>query len=504
MQQSGELQVVLRSVDGGSGNSRARSELSRLLRLEDRIVGSIIDRAPIILLRDVPAQEAELARGGMTALGSQGITIDLDPEAVGLPKVNWPSPPRLSDLFPVQRTSSAEVDALHTKIAELEGRIAQLEAAVGVSAASAVPAAAAAPAPAAAPAAAPVATPAAPPVPAGPVDGVPALHGELNAPMAEVLDAIPFYETGDNGLLAGSGAAVVQEVTPIAGGGSGIEELEPLDLTDDIGPGEELQPLEALEPVEAPITLEPVDAPADEIQLEPLGDDGGDDELPAWSGRARDYKSDKQKKAAPKQDDDDELEPWTGRARDYKSESKRKAEPEDLPELDLADADDGPVVAPTIVPEPASAIDDGDDLDDLPDLLEPVVEPGKGVKRRKTGSAKKPSKKVAKKASKQVAKKGTSKKAAAAAAPAKKSTKKKAAGDAAYSVFLSKISSAAKKQAAIELLSEIKGIDEDAAAALCGKMIIPVAQGVTKDEAEDILGQFTAHKIQGRITKKRK
>ena len=88
---------------------------------------------------------------------------------------------------------------------------------------------------------------------------------------------------------------------------------------------------------------------------------------------------------------------------------------------------------------------------------------------------------------------------AVSSAPAKAASK---GGD--FSVFLSKIAGASKKQAAIELLSEIKGIDEDDAAALCNKMIIPVAQGVSKEEAEDILGQFAAHKIQGRITRKKK
>ena len=500
MQQSPDLQLVLRAVDGGSGNMEARSQLARVLRLEDRIVSSIIDRAPIVLLRDIPAEEARLAESGLRQLGGAGIAVEITPDATGLPKVNWPTQPKMSDLFPMARSVAPEVQALLDRVAHLEARVAELEAAVGLAATPSARPAPAAPAPRALP-----------PMPAGPLDAVPALAGELFWPTARVLHAIPFAETGDNGRAApprgAARAAIEQEVAPLAPShGGDLVELEPLDLPDEIGPGVELEPLEPLGADDAPIELEPVGGRAAAGRAKPAADE---DDLPAWTGRARDYKGEAGGKGgaaakpapkaapAPKSKDDDALPTWSGRARDYVSDRHKPVKDApavdaaddiaELPELDLS-ADDEPVVAPTIPPQRQLPRDE-----ELPEL-EPVLGES-GVKRkpeakkgeRKTGAIPRPPTGAGKKP---------------APAPAKKVAAAEASGD--FSVFLSKIAGNAKKQAAIELLCEIKGIDEDDAAALCEKMIIPVVQGVSKEKAEDILGQFAAHKIQGRITRKKK
>ncbi len=70
-----------------------------------------------------------------------------------------------------------------------------------------------------------------------------------------------------------------------------------------------------------------------------------------------------------------------------------------------------------------------------------------------------------------------------------------------YNVFLSKISDSAKRQKAAGLLSKVKGCSASEAKELATRLVIPLAKGVSKDQAEDVLGQFKKLKVFGRMTK---
>ncbi|MCI0341942.1 MAG: hypothetical protein L0216_12475 [Planctomycetales bacterium] len=533
----GGLHIVLTSVRDGSGNARARAELARIFSLDDRVAGQIIERAPIILIRDVPEEEVALSRGGLDALGGFGIEVSVTrtppPNA---PKVNWPARPRLPDLFPVTRAGGL-ASGEFTFTCPCCGEVFAVRR-LG----AAAPAPFAAAAPAAAPAAPAYAPTAAAPEP---VPALPALAAELYWGGAEEAEAIPLLEAGEDGIGKGPAASpaapakpsaapvrVVEEVAPVRSGGEELEELEPIDLGADLGGGEELAPI-------APPKSGPAAGkrPTGGIPKAPASKASEDEGPQPWTGRARDYQADAKGRepapAAAPSEDEDELQPWTGRARDYRAEkgaisappppTKPGASPpgkrptgaipkpapapppkprapdpgpegdlEELPEMDLSEPS-APLVAKTLVPT--------EEPEDLPELeplekpaaedeelpeLEPLV-PARGAERkplsppgkRPTGAIPKPG-----------------------AAPAK-SKGAVAEGSGEYSVFLSKITGGDKKQAAIELLAEIKGISEGEAADLCGKMIIPVAKGVSKDEADSLLARFAEHKIFGKITKKR-
>ena len=70
-----------------------------------------------------------------------------------------------------------------------------------------------------------------------------------------------------------------------------------------------------------------------------------------------------------------------------------------------------------------------------------------------------------------------------------------------YNVFLSKISDSAKREKAAGLLSKVKGCSAAEAKELATRLVIPLAKGVSKDHAEDVLGQFKKLKVFGRMTK---
>ncbi len=69
-----------------------------------------------------------------------------------------------------------------------------------------------------------------------------------------------------------------------------------------------------------------------------------------------------------------------------------------------------------------------------------------------------------------------------------------------YNVFLSKIVDKAKQARAVELICEIKQISEDEARELTNRLVIPIAKGIPKSEAEGVLERFKKAKIFGRMT----
>ncbi len=69
-----------------------------------------------------------------------------------------------------------------------------------------------------------------------------------------------------------------------------------------------------------------------------------------------------------------------------------------------------------------------------------------------------------------------------------------------YNVFLSKISDSAKRVKAAGLLSKVKGCSPGEAKELATRLVIPLAKGVSKEKAEDVLGQFKKLKVFGRMT----
>lgn len=72
-----------------------------------------------------------------------------------------------------------------------------------------------------------------------------------------------------------------------------------------------------------------------------------------------------------------------------------------------------------------------------------------------------------------------------------------------FTVFLSPPKSAAKKKAAAEIIAEVQGIDLAVALQLAGKMIVPVAKGVSEADAGSIRDRFKAAGLSCRITQKR-
>lgn len=70
-----------------------------------------------------------------------------------------------------------------------------------------------------------------------------------------------------------------------------------------------------------------------------------------------------------------------------------------------------------------------------------------------------------------------------------------------YNVFLSKISDRSKQQKAVELIAKVKGCPVAEAQELSGRLVIPLAKNIGKNQAEEILDQFKKLKIFGRMTK---
>lgn len=73
-----------------------------------------------------------------------------------------------------------------------------------------------------------------------------------------------------------------------------------------------------------------------------------------------------------------------------------------------------------------------------------------------------------------------------------------------YSVFLSNIGSASRKEKAMQQIMEIRGISHAESEELCGRTVIPVLKGVSKGQAELTLKRFAKLRIFGCITKRPK
>lgn len=199
------------------------------------------------------------------------------------------------------------------------------------------------------------------------------------------------------------------------------------------------------------------------------------DELPAWTGRARDYRDPKleAKKAATSKLDKSSLK-------------QADAEPEQFDDapLDLTLDEEPPPPKPVAqalkpaAPAPKPA----------PMAAKPVPAPAPKpalVAAKPAPAPAKPAPVAAK----------------PAPAPAKPAAAAKAEGN--FTVFLSPPKGADKKQAAAEIIAEVQGIDINAATQLAGKMIVPVVKGVTEEDANKVRDRLKDAGLSCRITQKR-
>lgn len=193
-----------------------------------------------------------------------------------------------------------------------------------------------------------------------------------------------------------------------------------------------------------------------------------DDTLPAWTGRARDYR-------------DPEIEKKKATAKlDKRGITKRRQKPAAAADAGLSLAEEAPAaVGPAPAKKPAAT--------------------GKTAARKKTSAkvlpkAKMPAKKQITKPIKP--KTSQKKKAVSARQPA-------AGGGGAFTVFLSPPKGTTKRATAAEIIADVKGIDLDAANALAGKMIVPVVKGVSEGEAQSVRDRFKEAGLSCRITQKR-
>lgn len=166
---------------------------------------------------------------------------------------------------------------------------------------------------------------------------------------------------------------------------------------------------------------------------------------------------------------EDTLPVWTGRARDYDDpEVKKKKETAKL----VKGGKPAPA-APAAAPKPL---------------------PGKPAPAAKAGSPAAPA--------------AASGKQPASLPAGKKPITKKVQpgggeGDGNFTVFLSPPKGADKKQAAAEIIADIQGIDIKAALTLAGKMIVPVAKGISENDANGIRDRLKEAGLSCRITQKR-
>jgi ribosomal protein L7/L12 len=193
------------------------------------------------------------------------------------------------------------------------------------------------------------------------------------------------------------------------------------------------------------------------------------EELPPWTGRARDYRDPKleAKKAATSKIDKNAL-------------AARQPAPEAMEDqpLDLA-LEDEPAPAKPVAPAPKPA---------------PIAaKPAPAIAPKPAPIAAKPAPAPAPKPAPVAAK--------PAPAPAKPAAPAKAEGN--FTVFLSPPKGADKKQAAAEIIAEVQGIDINAATQLAGKMIVPVVKGVTEEDANKVRDRLKDAGLSCRITQKR-
>ncbi len=88
-------------------------------------------------------------------------------------------------------------------------------------------------------------------------------------------------------------------------------------------------------------------------------------------------------------------------------------------------------------------------------------------------------------------------------AKAGKARTKPPQGDGSFTVFLSPPKGDEKKRAAAVIIAELQGIDMGSALALVGKMIVPVAKGISEQEANGIRDRFKDAGLNCRITQMR-
>jgi ribosomal protein L7/L12 len=70
-----------------------------------------------------------------------------------------------------------------------------------------------------------------------------------------------------------------------------------------------------------------------------------------------------------------------------------------------------------------------------------------------------------------------------------------------YNVFVPEVKDAQRKEDVVKLVSEVRGIPVDEARKLSQRLMIPVAKGVTKNQAEAILARFKKFRLTGRMTR---
>lgn len=76
-----------------------------------------------------------------------------------------------------------------------------------------------------------------------------------------------------------------------------------------------------------------------------------------------------------------------------------------------------------------------------------------------------------------------------------------AAGGELYNVFVPEVKDKTRLEEVVKLVMQVRSCSEDEARKLSRRIMIPVAKGVSKDEAEKILAQFKKIKTTGRMTK---
>jgi hypothetical protein len=527
--------IVLSTIRHGAQIGVASAELGKVMRVDARIAGSIIKRAPIILFKDATKEEVDMARAHLVVLARVGLDFKItQTPSVNIPKVNWPHKPDLlamfkdppsesiADVLPTAMDVSVQVlcpccgSSLQLHILPLGApfepdklTVEEIHKAQPLTeAAEGAPMEVAPTQPSFSPVQreieAPVsfepaqATAAAVAEPQEAVAVLALSQGEYMEPWkGQVYDAVPLTAGGDDAIfLSAPGMAVAE--APV--GADPLERVEPVEIMALDGP---VEMEEKVEPVEAE-ELEPWSGSARAYEAkeeEPAKEGPAKEELEPWSGSARAYEpttsseqlNDEVTVAA------DDLEPWSGRARDYEAKTAS-------PETGVSDDLGGDKLLAD-VPEKGVSNDLSEGLDDVPEIgpvetVEPVeVFDAMEVEEVEEVEEKPKKAKKAKKLKKK--KKKRKKDDAVEESPTEPVAEKPPSDDGAFSVFLSKISSSKKKKKAVDLLCEIRGISESEAQALAKKMIIPVAKGVTKEKAEEILTLFRENKIPGRITKKK-
>jgi ribosomal protein L7/L12 len=210
----------------------------------------------------------------------------------------------------------------------------------------------------------------------------------------------------------------------------------------------------------------------------------------------------------------EELPPWTGRARDYRDPKleAKKAATSKLNKSDLAARQAPPPAPQPSAEEPMSLSLEEEAPPPAPISKRPTAPvkagPAPAAKPAPAPMAQRPAPVAAKPAPAPAARPApapvAAKPAPAAAkppAPAPKPATKVPEGN--FTVFLSPPKGAEKKQAAAEIIAEVQGIDLNAANALAGKMIVPVVKGVTEEEANKVRDRLKDAGLSCRITQKR-